>query len=362
MILKRLFLQNFRNYKKADFKFDNEVTIVVGKNASGKSNMVEGIFFLAMGKGRRAESDKYAVHFGENFCRLKGELDVEGEELQVLMEGGSSDRLRKRFLVNGVGKRRVDFAGRLSVVLFTPVDIEIVIGQPGGRRRFLDEILEQVDYEYRQAVTMYGKVLRQRNALLERAREAGVKNRKLFDYWDELLIRNGKLITERRGDFIEYVNGLKKELFDFRLVYDKSEVSVERLRQYDQAEVGAGVTLVGPHRDDIKFSIFPVEWDPASQGNFQFSNNEQEVRSFASRGQQRLVVLELKLAQILFMRDRLGVPPLLLLDDIFSELDEDHIGHVLERVKRHQVIITTTHEDFVPVGLRGEGVGVVVLD
>ncbi len=334
MLLKHLSLQNFRNYTKADFSFDRGVTVVVGANASGKSNLIEAIYLLATGQSRRTDHDKQLIHFGVTFCRVKG---VAEEELEVVISTDGERRLQKKYLVNGVSKRRIDFAAHLTTVIFTPLDLDIALGQPSSRRRFLDEILSQADYAYRLAVTTYTRGLRQRNALLEQAQKTGKRQEKLFAYWNDLLIKNGEIITRKRDELITYINNKKKDLFQFKLVYDKSIISVDRLLQYEQAELGAGVTLVGPHRDDVTILAYS-----------EISDSHEDVKFFSSRGQQRLVVLELKLSQISYIEEVKQVKPLLLLDDIFSELDETHIRHIFEVVSTPQTIITTTHEDFIP--------------
>jgi DNA replication and repair protein RecF len=229
----------------------------------------------------------------------------------------------------------------LPVVFFTPLDLIIVSGQPGDKRRFLDEVLEQTDPFYAAALTTYTKALRQRNALLEFVQKNGHRDEERFAYWDELLIVNGKMITDKREAFIVYLNQRTKNLFPFTLVYDKSLMSAERLLQYRDAEAGAGVTLVGPQRDDIIIlSQHPV------------SNDLEDVRYFCSRGQQRLVTLELKNAQIAYFQEQLEAQPLLVLDDIFSELDSEHIKLVMHMASDFQTLITTTHKEFVTdVGL-----------
>ncbi len=337
MYLKNLQLQNFRSYAKASFDFSEGVTVVVGPNTAGKTNLIEAIYLLASGKSFRAEKDAELVRFDSELGRVKGVIN--GTELEVVLTRGEVAGVlaqTKKCFVNGVSKRKVDFVGNLTVVLFSPVDLEIIIDGPSVRRGFLDDALSQVDREYRQAAITYAKALRQRNALLEQAREKGVRNDGQFAYWDKLLIQAGEVITKKREDFIIFLNDKEKEVFDFAAVYDKSVISKERLLQYKDAEMGAGVTLVGPHRDD--FSVF------------MFNNVRQvthDVKLFGSRGQQRLAVLQLKLLQLLFVEEATGQRPLLLLDDIFSELDEEHIRHIWEVIPKQQIIVTTTHKEFV---------------
>ncbi|MDP3726709.1 MAG: DNA replication and repair protein RecF [bacterium] len=328
MILKHLALQNFRSYEKIEFIFDKALTFIIGPNTSGKTNLLEAIFLLSTGKSFRAENYTQMISFGKDLARVKGR--VEDTELEVVITNE-----QKKYMVNGVSKRRVDFAGHCSCVLFSPLDLDIIVGSPGLRRDFLDFVLEQVNREYRLALTSYAKGLRQRNALLEKTQETGIRNEKQFEYWDQILIENGGVITKERGEFIEFVNTSVKDIFDFVMFYDKSIISTERLLQYKDAEVASGVTLVGPHRDDFSVSMF---------------NNQRQIthdiKFFGSRGQQRLTILQLKLLQLAFIEKALGERPTLLLDDIFSELDEGHINLVLEMISNQQTIITTTHKEF----------------
>lgn len=335
MHLNHLTLQNFRSYSKSEFSFNQDTTYVVGVNTAGKSNLIEAIFFLSTGKSFRAEKDMQAIQFGKEIARVKAKIVGENPtDLEVMLTNGlvlGKVAPSKKYLVNGVPKRRVDFAGHLFAVLFAPSDLEIIIGSPGQRRRFLDAVLEQVDREYRLATITYEKALRQRNALLDAARETGQRNAKQFEYWDELLIKNGQLITHKREVFIDFLNTSIKDIFTCEVLYDKSVISEERLEQYRDAELGAAVTLVGPHRDD-----FVVVMDKGKN-----------VKTYASRGQQRLVILQLKLLQLTYMEQALGFRPLLLLDDIFSELDSGHIQLVMDMTQAQQTIVTTAHEEFI---------------
>lgn len=338
MYLQSLSLQNFRNYTKSVFDFNKGTTVIIGPNTSGKSNLIEALFLLSSGKSFRAENDLQMIRFGQQIARAKGKVqNFQSDEaiLEVVIatsEVSSTSSFHKRFLVNNVSKRRVAFMEHFHALLFIPSHLDIIVGSPSLRRNFLDEVLESVDREYRLAAIAYEKALRQRNALLHLVKETGRRDPKRFEYWDSLLIQNGQIMTTKREAFLAFINNQKKELIGFSVAYDPSTISEARLAQYRSAEEGSGVTLVGPHRDD-----FAVYLD---------SKKEKDARSFGSRGQQRLVVLQLKLLQLQFMEEKLGIRPILLLDDIFSELDDNHIHHVMEIVGKQQTIITTTHEEF----------------
>ena len=338
MTLKSIFLQNFRNYQAEEFKFNGGTTVIIGPNTSGKTNLIEAIFLLASGKSFRTDRDIQMINFKQDLARVKGSVSETSLEVVITngQLGGQASQFKK-FLVNGVSKRRIDFVENFPAVLFSPEDLDIIVDSPSLRRKFLDNVLEQVDREYRLAIVSYTKGLRQRNALLESTRETGIRNEKQFDYWDNLIIEFGEKITKKREEFIEFVNNEAKDIFDFVAFYDKSVISKARLLQYKEAEIASAVTLVGPHRDDFSVSMF---------NNTRKTTHD--IKFYGSRGQQRLVILQLKILELLFIEKRLGQRPILLLDDIFSELDKGHIELILEMMGLQQTIITTTHKEFIP--------------
>jgi DNA replication and repair protein RecF len=333
-----------------------------------------GLILLSTGKSFKTSTDTDMIAFGEDVARVQGMIQDSGFKIQesenqsvissevershqeispraslgrndkvkveVTVAGpqATGGRFSKKFLINGVAKSRSSLAGLLPTVLFRPEELEIIIDGPSLRREFLHEVLEQVDKEYSRAKNTYDRSLRQRNALLRVAQETGRRNAEQFDYWDSLLIESGQLLTAKREEFLDFVNSSTHDIFPLQTVYDKSTISKDRLEQYREAEVGAGVTLVGPHRDD-----FMVEMKVGGEAR--------DIRSFGSRGQQRLAVLQLKLLQIEYIKEKLNVAPLLILDDIFSELDSGHIQLVLDKVKGSQIILTTTHKEFIPTNM-----------
>lgn len=341
MHLKHLTLQNFRSYSKSEFNFSDKTTLIIGPNTAGKSNLIEAIFFLATGRSFRVDKDEQLVNFDKDIGRINGQVKEKKLEVMIAKNGvGGHLRSFKKYLVNGVSKRKVDFVGNFYAVLFAPNDLEIIIGGPSKRRDFIDNILIQTDRDYRLAIGFYEKGLRIRNALLHKAKETGVRSEKEFVYWDNLLIVQGQKITKKREEFVKYLEDSKKEIFDFKIFYDKSIISQERLSQYKDAEIGAGVTLVGPHRDEIIIRI------NLNENSDKFVSVD--IKSFGSRGQQRLAILQLKILELIFIEQKTGNKPTLLLDDIFSELDEGHINLVLDMIGTQQTIMTTTHEEFIP--------------
>jgi DNA replication and repair protein RecF len=344
MSITSLSLQHFRSYTQSTFHFSPQTTVIIGPNTAGKSNLIEAINLLATGKSFKAEKDLQMIQFGKSIGRVKGLLTNNGEKdtLEVVIaeaQGSMTSRsYTKRFLVNNVPKRRIDFTGKLPALLFVPSDLDIIISSPSQRRGFLDTVLEITDRQYRISSIAYEKALRHRNALLDVVKETGIRNEEQFTYWDHLLIEHGSYLTKKREELLTYMNTEEQLLTKCQVTYDKSVVSKERLEQYKGPEIGSGVTLVGPHRDDFFVEIIK-------------GGEKRNVKSFGSRGQQRLVVLQLKLLQLSYMEKELGERPLLLLDDIFSELDEEHINDVLGIVGKQQTIITTTHKEFLKSGI-----------
>lgn len=356
MYLQHLSLQNFRSYIKSTFTFSKGTTVIVGPNTSGKSNLIEALFLLSSGKSFRAEKSLEMIQLGKDIARVKGNVSQNDSNLEVVLTGGYVSDVKApfaKYLVNGISKRRVDFMDNFHAFLFAPSHLDIVTGSPALRRNFLDEALEPVDREYRLSAIAYEKALRQRNALLHLVKETGRRDPKRFEYWDSLLIQNGQIMTTKREAFLAFINNQNKELIRFSVAYDPSTISEARLEQYRSAEEASGVTLVGPHRDDFVVYLDNFKGSPSRSpsGHLEGVGKRRllpgEVRSFGSRGQQRLVVLQLKLLQLQFMEGKLGIRPVLLLDDIFSELDDSHIRHVMEIIGKQQTIITTTHKEFI---------------
>ncbi|MDE2591113.1 MAG: DNA replication and repair protein RecF, partial [Patescibacteria group bacterium] len=271
MHLRSLVLQHFRSYTQKRFDFFPGMTIVVGPNTAGKTNLIESIILLSTGKSFRAEKDMHMIAFGQDVSHVQGLVEENGGKVKLaitLAQGeATGGRFVKKFLVNDVPKSRNHFVGHLPAVLFRPEELDIIVDGPGLRRSFLDSILEQIDNDYQTVKLVYDKALRQRNALLDLVKETGRRSIEQFAYWDELLISNGQIITAKREELIQTINLAPKDIFSFSMYYDKSIMSKERLLQYADAEIGAGMTLVGPQRDDFYCTM------PTSAG-------EQNVQEF----------------------------------------------------------------------------------
>ncbi|MEK7188707.1 MAG: DNA replication and repair protein RecF [Patescibacteria group bacterium] len=357
-MINKIALTDFRNFRKKVFEFSKGTTIIVGPNASGKTNILEGLYLLSTGKSFKAKIEEEMVNYDVDIARIRGK--TKGNDLEVVLTRGlidiGTDRpekvTRKKLLLNGISKRLVDFVGNFRVTLFAPSDLGLVTESPSTRRNFLDHVLSLTDREYRRASLSYEKGLRQRNRLLFRIREEGLSRGQLL-FWDKLLIKNGDYISAKREELIEFANN-QPDLNEqkFSLEYDKSAISETRLDQYKEEEVAAATTLVGPHRDDFLFKIR----NPKSE-----IRNSRDLSRFGSRGEQRMAVLWLKLAELSFLSEAFKAEglieskPTLLLDDIFSELDHEHRDIVMQIVENQsnpaphgsgQTIITTADPHF----------------
>jgi len=312
---------------------------------------LEAIYYLAAGKSFRADFDREVIKSGEGFARIGGIKGIKGVkeendgdlELTILANENGENTSSKRLKVNGVKKRLSDFAGNLRAVYFGPEEIELVTGSPSRRRRFMDAVLCQVDREYARTLSEYEKVLRQRNRLLLILREKGLNPaphrvrgkgvNEQMEFWDERLLTLGSVLTKKREEMFAGFNKWLQGSGLFLLFEPRPWSNEKELRE---REIAAGMTLWGPHRDDF---IFESKKQKAR------SKNGRDLSKFGSRGEQRLAVLYLKLAELEFITEQSGGRPALLLDDIFSELDEDNRNLVLGLLDKQQTIITTTDVD-----------------
>lgn len=344
MNLNSITLDKFRNYSKQKFGFSKEITLIVGNNATGKTNILEACYLLATGNSFRARKIEEMILFDSELARVSGVVKNSSDqktELEIMLTRGEIQGKRvakRRYSVDGAAKRKADFCGRLVVVLFRPEDLRIVLGSPSKRREFMDEVLMQVDREYHRSMVSYGRALVRRNRLLDVIRDEGVPRTQLA-FWDQLLIKHGRILTAKRESFIVSINSHEERVDSFQVVYDSSVISEVRLEKYARQEVAAGYTLVGPHKDDFMI----VSKSKGKAG----SDLGRDLALYGSRGEQRLAVLWLKLAELSFVSEKINEKPVLLLDDIFSELDEEHRDMVFKVIAKQQTIITTTGLDLV---------------
>ncbi len=367
MYLRHLSLTNFRNYSRLELALPARVILLHGANAQGKTNLLEAIYYLATSRSPQTTSDRELFNWITDreemvpYVRLMTEV-VRADrthQVEIVLQkepvaGGSNGerrRLRKQIRVDKVKRRALDLVGQINVVLFMPQDMALVDGSPSRRRRYLDVALCQVDAEYCRSLSRYNRVLAERNALLRQWRERRIDPDELA-YWDEQLIGYGIIVITRRRDAVTELDQRASELHHqlsggverLCLVYQPAltvqpnddeaslgEVYRAELSRQRPREIERGTTLVGPHRDEVRFLV----------------NDQVDLSKFGSRGQQRTAVVALKLAEVDWMRQRTGEWPVLLLDGVLAELDKSRRDFLLAQVNGvEQALITTTDPTF----------------
>lgn len=367
--LKRLKLRHFRTYDDLDLRLLPGVTLLHGPNAAGKTNILEAIFCLGTTKSFRTRSDRELISWNPQeepvprFARIEGDAEARNGPVRVEMAIGEQPArgpvevsTRKQFKLNGRPVRASDMVGEVKVVLFSPDDVDLVTGSPSQRRRFMDLTLCQIDHRYLRLLQEYGRVVVQRNSLLQRLR-GRPDPATLLEFWDEKLIATGVQIMSTRKAMLRVLNDFAREAYtdlsglgeELTIAYvpslegaaDASESHLAdlfraRLAQLQTKEIYQGATLVGPHRDDLHFLV-----------------NDKDMQSYGSRGQQRSVALSLRLAELRYMTNRTGEQPILLLDEAMAELDEDRRRLLLRLMQSHpQVLVTTANIDAFPEAFR----------
>ncbi len=387
MYCSNLTLVNYRNYRRLDLALPHSVSIFYGHNAQGKSNLLEALLFLATTRAYRASSDRELISWDTpqpRFARVEGVVQrrrgtvrieivvVEQSPPGALAAPPGAERpVQKRLKVNGVPRRAIDVVGQVNVVLFSPEDLELIAGAPSGRRRYLDVMLCQVDPHYCRVLQQYNHVVVQRNALLRqlggrlsagRAQRSTAAGGSLaisaqLQYWDQQLVTFGAQVLQARVRAVEELSLAAAEeharLLDedaagaahprpLQLTYRPSlEVPVdlrgpldeiehayaEHLERIRGRELQQGVTLVGPHRDDVSISLGGID-----------------MHIYGSRGQHRTITLAIKLAELRLMHRRTGEQPILLLDDVASELDPQRRAYLLRAIEGHEQVLLTTSD------------------
>lgn len=348
MKVKSLSVTNFRNYEKESIVFCDDTNVIYGNNAQGKTNILEGIYLFSHGRSHRTKSDTELIKFGSDFARLHIEFCDAGRDYRAVMQILPNGK--KTVKINNVPITKLSMLMRyLNVVMFSPEDLEIIKGAPQVRRRFLDEAISQLYPVYLKKLISYHKNLAQKNSLLKKLKFSGNADDAMLSVWNEQIAEDGSTIMEFRKNYIESLkefaceihSDISGEILD--LVYTPSiecdiiskESFLEKLESVRLREIENGSSLHGIQRDDLKFYI-----------------NDKEVRIFASQGQQRTTVLSLKMAQMENINFVRGEYPVLLLDDIMSELDISRRQYLTEKIRGKQVILTCTDAE---TGKRANG-------
>ena len=339
MIIESLDLKNYRNYDILNMNFDKNVNIIYGDNAQGKTNILESIYFCATSKSHRGSKDKDIVKFGESESHIKA--NVIKNDISYRIDMHLKSNKPKGIAVNGIPiKKAVDLFGIINVVLFSPEDLNIIKDGPSQRRRFMDMELSQLDKIYLSNLINYNKVVNQRNKLLkELSFKSSEEKLETLDIWDLQLVKYGTEVMKRRVGFVQELNeiigglheklsgGTEKLTIEYQPCVEETAFldTVTKMRERD---LRMKSTCFGPHKDDLIFFI-----------------NGSEVKKYGSQGQQRTAALSLKLAEIELVKKVVKDTPVLLLDDVLSELDSNRQQFLLNSIGQIQTVITCTGLD-----------------
>ncbi|MFA7681938.1 MAG: DNA replication and repair protein RecF [Candidatus Peribacteraceae bacterium] len=347
-----LSLQNFRSFPDLTINWaQGQQHLLLGPNGAGKTNLLEALAVLSLTRSFLSVDEQDVVLWGGDFYRVRGEVeDDEGQTGTVEVVSQFLPRKQKACFINDVRTPISDALGHVPTVTFLPQDLELFVGSPALRRRFLDDILCQVSPQYSRALSQYLKILKQRNSLLRRIADGNARRADLAS-WDTMLAQAGARIVIGRLELIEVfqcalgseIRSLGEQWQDIQMVYTRkgdareeaelSEQFCALLQHYQDRDVLLQSTTVGPHRDDWSLMV-----------------DDRPLQTFASRGQQRTAVLALLFLKVSFLELRRGEKPLVLLDDVFSELDDHHQVSLLQTFDDYQVFVSATH---VPPELHG---------
>lgn len=348
MHIDQLKLKNYRNYEQLDVSFDDKINVIIGENAQGKTNLMEAIYVLAFTRSYRTPKEKELIKWESEFARIEGKITKRNRSypLEIVISN-----LGKKARLNRIEQKRLsDYIGALNVVMFAPEDLTLVKGPPQIRRRFIDMELGQIQPTYIHHLGQYQKILKQRNHLLKQMQRKPNQDDTVLQIITEQLVEHAAILLEKRFAFISllrkwaipihYEISRTKERLE--IIYnptidvledaDREKIEITYLSKFNDIrknEIDRGTTLIGPHRDDLTFYI-----------------NDKDVKVYGSQGQQRTTALSLKMAEIDLIHNEIGEYPILLLDDVLSELDDYRQSHLLSTIQgRVQTFVSTTSVD-----------------
>ena len=337
MIIKSIELQNFRNYEYESIEFDEKTNILYGDNAQGKTNVLEAVFISGTNKSHKGSKDMELINFNSNEAHIKAVISKRDIDYRIDMHLRKSKS--KGIAINGIPIRRAsELYGLVNIIFFSPEDLNIIKSGPSARRRFIDMELCQLDKIYVDNLIKYNKTLEQRNKLLKDI-YFNPSLEDTLDIWNSNLVKYGSEIIKRRRIFIEKLNSIIENIHyklsgnkEHLVISYEESVMEDKFLQELNDNIGRDkktkMTGCGPHRDDISFLIGDVD-----------------IRKYGSQGQQRTTALSLKLAEIELVRQSIGDSPVLLLDDVLSELDSNRQNYLLNSINDVQTIITCTGLD-----------------
>ncbi len=345
MRIDNLELVNYRNYETLKLDFSPEINVFIGENAQGKTNIMESLYVLSMAKSHRTSNDKELIRWDAEYGKIKADVLRKYGKLPLEI---SFSKKGKKAKVNHLEQRRLsDYIGQLNVVMFAPEDLHLVKGSPQVRRRFIDMEIGQISPVYLHDLVNYQKLLKQRNHILKQHYGKQAINDVMFEVYTEQFIEAAVKIIQKRFQFMELLqkwaepihHGISRGLEKLEIRYqpisglnpewtpvEMASFLEQKLQEVKKRELDRGVTLVGPHRDDLQFIV-----------------NGYDVQTYGSQGQQRTTALSLKLAEIELIKQEVGEAPVLLLDDVLSELDDYRQSHLLNTIRGSvQTFVTTT--------------------
>ncbi|WP_141434448.1 DNA replication/repair protein RecF [Bacillus sp. 03113] len=348
MFIEQLHLKNYRNYKSLDVQFENKVNVILGENAQGKTNVLESIYVLAMAKSHRASNDKELILWDEEYAKIEGRIIKKHGALPMQLVISKNGKKAKS---NHIEQQKLSqYVGSINVVMFAPEDLNLVKGSPQVRRRFIDMEIGQVSSIYLHDMGQYQKILQQRNHYLKLLQTNKQKDETMLEILTEQFIQMAVKIVSKRLGFLALLEkwavpihkGISRGLETLKIKYKPSvdvsddqelskmiEVYEQKFLAVKKREIERGVTLFGPHRDDLLFFV-----------------NDRDVQTFGSQGQQRTTALSIKMAEIELIHSEIGEYPILLLDDVLSELDDYRQSHLLNTIQgKVQTFVTTTNVD-----------------
>ncbi len=338
MYITALSLVNFRNIEKINLVFEKKTNIIIGDNAQGKTNILEAIYTAINGKSFRTKNDVELIKREQEYCRIKLDFFKNNREQNIEIIISKSNK--KKISINGVAiKKTYELIGYLNVVLFAPEDLRLIKGSPSDRRKYLDREISHISKKYLNDLIHYHRVLNQKNKYLKTISKAD----ETLDIWDLQLAKYGREIILKRIQFIEQLNekvsfihnkiSNKEErlsiTYDFDLIASIEdsieEFLMEQFKGNREKDIRYGYTTYGPHRDDLNILL-----------------NEKQIKKYGSQGQQRTALLAMKLAEIEIIESAIEEIPILMLDDVMSELDTNRQTLLLREIKKTQTLLTTT--------------------
>ncbi len=345
LFIKELTLKNYRNYEDLTVQFENKVNVILGENAQGKTNVMESIYVLAMAKSHRTSNDKELIGWDREYAKIEGTIEKYNRStaLQLVIS-----KKGKKAKLNHIEQGKLSqYVGAMNVIMFAPEDLNLVKGSPQVRRRFIDMEIGQVSAVYLYDLSRYQKITQQRNHYLKLLQMRKQKDHTMLDVLTEQLCEAAAKIIYKRLQFISELQkwaepvhfGISRGLETLRIKYKPSvdvsedydltkmiEAYEQKFAKIREKEIERGSTLAGPHRDDLTFYV-----------------NNHDVQTYGSQGQQRTTALSLKLAEIDLIHNEIGEYPILLLDDVLSELDDFRQSHLLNTIQgKVQTFVTTT--------------------